>query len=189
MKKIKFYHTLIFLLLLIQPGVFYAFSQSQLYTVSSGNVNFTSEAPLELIKASSQNIKGLIDPAKRTFAFSIEMKSFHGFNSPLQQEHFNERYLETDRFPQGTFSGKIIEDIDFEADGSHEVRAKGMLTIHGVAQERIMNAKIMVKDNVLTISSSFLVPLKEHEISIPKIVYQKIAQEIQVEMHVELKKL
>lgn len=81
---------------------------AQRYIVQKGQISFTSNAELELIKASSDKIQGLIDPQTNQFAFSIEVKSFRGFNSELQREHFNEKYIESERFPTARFSGKII---------------------------------------------------------------------------------
>jgi hypothetical protein len=82
------------------------------FSTVSGTINFVSNAELELIKASSDNLQGLIDPGTNQFAFSIVVKSFEGFNSELQREHFNEKYLESDKYPRITFSGKINEQID-----------------------------------------------------------------------------
>lgn len=83
--------------------------------------------PLELIEARSIELKGLIDPAKQTFAFSVSTNSFEGFNSKLQREHFNENYLESAKYPKSTFTGKIIEKVDFTTNGEHIICAKGKL--------------------------------------------------------------
>src|SRR3954471_931248 len=95
------------------------------YTITKGEITFTSNAQLELIKASSDKVQGLIDPATNQFAFTVDIKSFRGFNSELQREHFNEKYMESEVFPKARFSGKIIEQIDFTTDNTFEVRAKG----------------------------------------------------------------
>jgi hypothetical protein len=147
-----------------------------------GQANFSSDAPLELIKASSNALRGVIDPEQRTFAFSIPINSFQGFNSPLQREHFNENYLESDKYSAATFLGKIIEKTDLLADGDFVIRAKGKLNVHGVERERIIKSTVSVKNGVLDISSSFSVLLREHDIAIPQIVYQKIAEEIEVDI-------
>lgn len=157
-----------------------------LFSTRTGTITFKSEAPLELIEAGSTKMKGVINPAEQTFAFSVPNNSFEGFNSALQREHFNENYMESARFPNSSFSGKIIEPIDFSADGTHQVRAKGKLLVHGVEQERIIKATLQIKKGVITVTSSFTVPLADHNISIPKIVYQKIAEEIQVELNAVL---
>jgi YceI-like domain len=156
-------------------------------STQKGRVSVRSDAPLELITASSQQLRGIIDPAKNTFAWSVEVKTFEGFNSPLQREHFNENYLESNKYPKATFSGKIIEKVDFQRDGVYTVRAKGTFTIHGVAQERIIKSQITIKKGAARIQSAFTVPLADHQIEIPRVVYQKIAEEITVNVDAELR--
>ena len=114
------------------------------------------------------------------------MRSFEGFNGPLQKEHFNENYLESLKYPKATFAGKIIEKIDFQKDGTYPVRAKGKLSVHGVEQERIIKSSLEIKGDRLVVRSTFTVPLSDHAISIPKIVHQKIAEEIEVTVEATL---
>src|SRR5579864_3495440 len=104
------------------------------------------------------------------------------FKGELQRQHFNERYMETDKYFEATFSGKIIEEIDFSKVGTYEVRAKGNLIIHGKKQTRIIKSKIIVDNGIITIESDFVVPLADHDISIPQIVSEKIATEIKVKL-------
>jgi polyisoprenoid-binding protein YceI len=151
------------------------------YTTLKAGVDFTSEAELELIKAASGEAKGIIDPSTNQFAFSVEIKTFKGFNSALQREHFNEKYMESERYPKASFSGKIIEQIDFSKNGSYDVRAKGDLDIHGVKQTRIIKGKLLINNGTLQVNAQFVVPLADHNISIPTIVSQKIATQIQVQ--------
>jgi len=158
---------------------------SDIFVVKSGNIFFHSNAKLELIKAESTKLRGAIDAVKRTFAFAIDINSFEGFNSPLQKEHFNENYMETTRFPTATFSGRIVEDDDFTRDGTYNIRAKGKFTIHGVEQERIIQGDLQVKNGVIKLRCFFTVFLSEHEIKIPKIVYEKLASEITVDINAE----
>lgn len=153
-----------------------------IYQTINGKILFSSEAALELIKASSNGLIGLLDNDKKTFSFKISMRTFEGFNSPLQKEHFHENYMESDKFPEASFKGKIIEEIDLSEDGSYEVRAKGLLTIHGVAQERIIKTSVTVKDKKITINGKFSVLLSDHNIPIPIVVYKKLANEIKVEI-------
>ena len=153
-----------------------------IYHTTSGRIDFRSDAPLEIIRASSNDLLGLIDISKNNFSFKVVIRSFQGFNSPLQKEHFNENYLESDKYPEASFKGKIIEDADLTVDGTYEVRAKGNLTIHNVMQERIIKCAVTVKNKIITIHSSFTVLLSEHNIPIPKVVYQKLANEIKVEV-------
>jgi hypothetical protein len=157
-----------------------------LYISSKGKINFLSDAPLELIKASSNKLAGILNTDQRSFAFSIPVKSFEGFNSGLQRTHFNENYLESEKYPNATFEGKIIEDIDFNTPGEHRVRAKGILGIHGIKQNRIIRSTLKIQKDEILINSTFTVPLADHNIKIPSIVSQKIAEEIYIEVECTL---
>lgn len=170
-----------FLMLLLLP-VFAVSVQAQsgLYKTVSGKAAFRSDAPLEIIEAGSKELSGAIDAGKRTFAFSIPLQSFLGFNSALQREHFNENYMESTRFPKATFIGKMIEDIDFTQPGDYTMRAKGKFNIHGVEQERIIKVSITADRKGFTARAAFTLLLEDFEISIPRVVYQKIAEEIKV---------
>ena len=176
---------ILILLLSFTVGIF---AQQNIYTARKSKVDFISDAPLELIKASSVKLQGLIDAEKRTFAFSIPAESFKGFNSPLQQEHFYENYMETKTYTASKFEGKIIEQIDFSIDGSYTIRAKGTLTIHGVEQERIIKVQMRIAKGIIYTDAVFTVLLQDHNIMIPKVVFQKIAEEIKVTVNVEFEK-
>lgn len=166
---------------------FSAFAQAQIYVCKDGVTNFTSEAPLELIKAQSQKTNGVLDCANKNVAFSIDIDSFNGFNSELQKEHFRENYMESDKYPKSTFKGKIIEDIDFSKKGTYTVRAKGTFSIHGTEKEKIVKVKINIKDKTIDIETNFEVPLEDHDIKVPKVVNQKIASIIMVDVKATLK--
>lgn len=168
-------------------GPIYSFKAAQpVYRVTESLTTFHSKAKLELIKAASSKMQGAIDATKRSFAFSIDINSFEGFNSPLQKEHFNENYMESSKYPRASFAGRIIEDDDFTKDGSYNLRAKGKFTIHGVEQERIILADIQVKNGIIQLKSQFTVHLADHEIKIPRIVHEKLAAEILVDVRATL---
>lgn len=162
------------------------FTERSIFLTNKGKVSFESNAPLELIKAKSNKLKGAIDTKNNTFAFSINIDSFNGFNNPLQREHFQENYLESDKIPKAIFTGKIIEDINWKKNGKHEIRAKGKLQIHGIERERIIKSDIRINNDRIHINAKFTVLLAEHAIDIPKIVHQKIAKEIKVKIEAEL---
>jgi len=180
MKNIVFF-TLIIMLLSTSAS-----AQKKVYAARKSLVKFVSEAPLEVIKASSNQLKGFFDTEKRSFTFIIPCTSFIGFNSPLQQIHFYENYVEAQKFPESKFIGKIIEQVDFASDGDYQVRAKGIMTIHGIDQERIIKVRIKVKKGILFASSDFSILLQEYNITIPKVVYQKIAEEIFISVSLEM---
>ncbi|HRD82294.1 MAG: YceI family protein [Saprospiraceae bacterium] len=163
-------------------------AQTGIFKTTSGRITFRSEAPLELIEAASKELSGVLDAAQRTFAFSVPMQSFQGFNSALQREHFNENYMESTRFPKAVFTGKIIESTDLTQPGEYVVRAKGKLSLHGVEQERIIKVNIVTDKKGMTAHAQFSVLLEEYNISIPRVVYQKIAEEIQISVEAVLAK-
>lgn len=94
--------------------------------------------------------------------------------------------MESRKYKSATFSGKIIDKDDFAKDGTYTIRTKGKLTVHGISKERIIKSEVTTKGGVITLRSKFTVLLDEHDIAIPKIVYQKIAEEIAVEVSAEL---
>jgi len=179
----------LFFTLYMACGLLMAFrpKEATLFKCENGSVTFKSDAPLELIQATSKKLRGMIDPSNNNFAWTVDVRSFEGFNGKLQQDHFNENYLESEHYPRLIFTGKIIESIDYQKDGIYTVRAKGKLFIHGKEQERIIKSQLEIKKGVLRIKASFDVPLTDHDISIPKIVNQKIAEEINISVSAELK--
>jgi polyisoprenoid-binding protein YceI len=154
--------------------------------IQDGSVKFISDAPLENIVATSKTVRGVIIPEERTFAFTIDISTFQGFNSPLQRVHFNENYMESGTYPSATFAGKFIEDVDLTKDGIYDVRVKGKLKVHGIEKERIIKGHVEVAGSSMHISSTFTVLLEDHNIRIPRVVYQKIAKVVTVEVEATL---
>lgn len=177
-------HFILFFILVLSSA--YAHAPNLLFSSKTGSVNFTSDAPMELIKANSDQLKGWLNPDTKQFSFTIDMKSFKGFKSNIQKKHFNDNYVESAKFPQATFEGKIIENIDLHRDGLYNVRAKGNLFIHGVIQERIIKCNLVIKNGQVSVKSNFVVLLADHNIAIPKILDQKLASDIKVEVITEL---
>ncbi len=176
-------------ILLLCSVLFFSFlqahAQDDIYQGEKGVVNFHSEAPLELISAESRSLRGLINPATKSFAFSVNINTFQGFNSDIQRTHFLENYMEHKKYPKAIFIGKIIEDIPFNTPGTYVVRAKGELEIHGIKKERIIKGTLILKKDGAHMQTSFTVPVMDHGISIPKIVKQKIAEQISVMVDIE----
>lgn len=173
---------LIILLLFLTPSVI---GQSSLYEVISGKVFMNSDAPLENIKAETTSVRGLMNIADNSFAFTVDVRTFKGFNSALQQEHFHENYMESEKYPKAKFTGKLIDKFNPDLS-TQKIRAKGKLEIHGISQERIVEVNIQKKNTNYTFTSQFNVPLADHGITIPRIVFQKIAETIAVTVNGEL---
>jgi hypothetical protein len=161
-------------------------NKSVIYTCTNGQATFLSDAPLELIKATTKSLSGAININDRSFSFLIPTKSFEGFNSSLQRVHFNEDYMETELYPNSTFKGKIIEDVDLSKPGVYEIRAKGKMNIHGAENDRIVRCDLNVGENRIDVKASFTVFLEDQKIRIPTIVNQKIASEIKLDVSLTL---
>ena len=175
---------ILFFLLVLSSS--YANAPSLLFSTGAGTITFTSDAPLELIQASSNKLKGWLNPDSKQFSFTIDIKTFKGFKIYMQQKHFNENYLESDKYPQASFEGKIIEDLDLHRDGLYNIRAKGNLSIHGVTQERIIRCNLIIKNGLVSVKANFIVLLADHNIAIPKILDQKLASNIKIEVKTDL---
>jgi len=160
--------------------------KSVVYICKNGKADFLSVAPLELIKASTKSLSGALNINDRSFSFSIPTKSFEGFNSSLQKVHFNEDYMETELYPNSTFKGKIIEEVDLSVQGEYKIRAKGKMNIHGVEYDRIVRCDLIVGENKIDVKAVFTVFLADHNISIPSIVNKKIAEEIKLDIQLTL---
>lgn len=141
---------------------------------------------MEMIEAATRATLGFLNTTDNTFAFSVPVNSFKGFNNPLQQDHFNENYLESEAFPEATFTGKIIESADLTRPGEYDLRAKGKMVIHGIARERIIRCQLQVRPTEIQVTARFSVLLRDHQIQIPRIVHQKIAEEIQIDLDFHL---
>ena len=168
-------------------GFGFVSQQNQYLKTSTGTVEFMSDAPLELITAKSEKLNGILSISNSAFAFELAVSSFEGFNSPLQAEHFYENYMQIDRYPTATFTGKIIEFIDFQKTGKIKVRAKGKFTIHGIEKEIMVEINLQIKEESIVADSEFDILLEDYKIKIPKIVNKKIANTIHIAVHAELK--
>lgn len=162
------------------------FAQAEVYSTAMGKVGFFSENSLEVIHAESKELKGLMNVTSNNFVFAVRITSFDGFNVSLQREHFNENYLESDKYPLATFQGKVIDSYDFENPKGCIVRAKGLLKIHGQEQEKIIKVHLSKNGNTINITSNFSVLLEDYNIKIPRIVHGKIAQAVSVEVNADL---
>lgn len=155
-----------------------------IYSSKNGQVSFYSSTPLEDIEAKSANGVGILTISKNEILFNVQIKSFV-FDKALMQEHFNENYLESDKYPTATFRGKINETIDYTKDGEYKVSATGKLNMHGVNQDRTINGTMKIKNGTISLSSQFNVACKDHGIKIPTVVSQKIAESVQVTLNAD----
>jgi hypothetical protein len=154
-------------------------AQSNIFSTSNGKVRFFSKAPLEDISAQNNSAVSFINILTRQVVVKITIDKFD-FPNKLMQEHFNENYLESDKYPTATFQGKINEEVSWDKFGTYEVSATGVLNIHGKSVPKTIKGKLQVGENNLRLDSRFLVPLAEHNIKIPKLLFSNISEKIEV---------
>lgn len=158
---------------------------AQQYYSKKGQVSFFSEAPVENIEAVNKDVSAIVDSQSGGFAFRLKIQDFT-FPSSLMQEHFNESYLESDKYPLSTFTGSIADISKLDLSSRQTLTVKGSLSIHGITQETEMVAYAQIINGELHISSTFDVVLEDYDIDIPKIMMYKIAEIIKVAVDIKL---
>lgn len=149
----------------------------------AGHASFFSEAPLENIEAHNDQALSVLDVTTGEVAASILMKSFR-FEKALMQEHFNEKYVESDKYPKATFTGRIsnMGAVDFSKDGTYTANVKGEITIHGQTKPLEAQVEFVVQDNKIAATSTFPLTVNDFKIEIPRIVIRNIAEVIEVRL-------
>lgn len=156
-------------------------AKAQLYKSHIGSVSFFSKAPLEDIDATSTKIVSMLNTSSNEIVFGIAIKSFQ-FRIQKMEDDFNENFMESDKYPDATYKGKINEKINWEKDGIYTVTARGILTIHGVSKERLDTATINIVDGKIELKSGFLIRVVDYEIKIPQLLFEKIAEVVSVQL-------
>jgi|TARA_B100001113_G_scaffold121952_1_gene99586 polyisoprenoid-binding protein YceI len=146
------------------------------YVIESSSIEFYSYAPLEDIEAVNTESVGAIDLSTGEFIIKIPVSSFE-FPNKLMQKHFNDSYLETDRYPECVFRGKL--------DGDN---ASGEITLHGVTKKISVPVIMNKSEEIVTIDTEFKIALKDHKIKVPRLLFQNIAEEIEVKVTSSFKK-
>jgi len=158
-------------------------AKAQVYTTRNGFIGFYSKTALEDIKAENKQAYVVIDAGKRMLGFNLLVKGF-SFTKNLMQTHFNENYIESDKYPNARFTGNYTGDVDLAKNGIYKVQVQGDLTLHGVTKLLNVPATIEVKDGTLIGISDFKLTPSDYNIKIPSIVREKIAQQIDVHVSV-----
>ncbi len=156
-------------------------AKAQLYKSQEGSITFFSKAPLEDIDASSKKIISIINTSSKEIVFGIAIKSFQ-FRIQKMEDDFNEDFMESDKYPDATYKGKINEEINWEKDGTYRITAKGILTIHGVSNERLDTAMVSIVGGKISLSSDFLIRVSDYKIKIPQLLFEKIAEVVSVQL-------
>jgi hypothetical protein len=168
------------MLLLAMLAIFQA-TQAQNLISKTAHVWFYSKTPLEEVEAHNRQVVSTLDPATGDMVFMLLIKSFE-FKKALMQEHFNENYIESDKYPKASFKGKItnLGQINFKKDGVYNAEVSGDMTIHNVTKPLSAKGTLEVKGGTVIANSKFLTTPQEWNIEIPSVVADKIAKQIEV---------
>lgn len=171
---------LLFATLLITSSIYV--NAQGMYITKTGKISFFSRAKaIEKVEANNNEVSSILNTQTGDMVFSLLIKSFR-FESALMEEHFNENYLESSKFPKSTFKGKLtnLTAVNFTKDGTYPVTAEGDLTLHGITKKASSNGTIIVKGGKVAAFSKFSIKLKDYNISIPSLVKDKVSEEIDI---------
>ncbi len=152
------------------------------YKTTKGEIEFNASTPLEDIHAVNKAVNAILKPGNGDFASVLLMKDFN-FRRSLMQEHFNENFVESETYPKAYFTGNIQNFKPEELSSSaKEYMVDGKLTIHGVTKEFSTKASLSKNSDGIKLVSNFILKPEEYKIEVPKLLFTKIAQEVEVDV-------
>jgi hypothetical protein len=161
---------------------------AQEFVDKKGTVHFFSAATVENIEATTHSAVCAMNTGSKKVVAKIPVTSFV-FKDKLMQEHFNENYLESDKYPYAALSGMIQENIDFTKDGVYDVTIKGTFEIHNVKAEKEVKGKLTIKNGVPTnATAKFDIKLADHKIKIPSLLGANISESEAVDVNFNFEK-
>ena len=154
---------------------------AQKYMTKNGYIGFFSHTQMEDIKGDNNQVASVMDISTGEMVFQALVKSFH-FDRALMEEHFNENYMESDKFPKSAFKGKItnLSSVDFSKNGVYDVTVEGDLTIHDVTNRISTKGTIEIVSGGINANSKFNIVPEDYKINIPGIVREKINKNLEV---------
>jgi polyisoprenoid-binding protein YceI len=166
------------LLFILHISCFYLTAYGQKYSLEKSFIQFYSDATIEDIKAKNTKASSLFNIANGEVVFSIPIKDFD-FEKSLMKEHFNEKYMESHKYPKSIFQGRLLE-LKKDVEGEQSVKATGKLTIHGVTKDVVIPGTLEVKGDQIVARSKFIIHLADYKIAIPTLLWQNIAEDVEV---------
>jgi len=157
------------------------FSQTK-YITKTGTVSFEASVPsFEEVKAVNNSVTAIINPDNGEFATLVLVKGFR-FKNALMEEHFNENYAESDKYPKATFKGTIADfSIGKLSSNDSVFKIHGELIFHGKTKTlKDVELNISRKDGTINLSGNFTVNVSDFDIKIPKIVQNKVSESVNV---------
>ena len=177
MKKMLFQFMLLVLSITIVHG-------QKLYSTRTGQMKFNASGGVEKIAAVNNQVDSKMIDKTGQIVFSVLIKGFK-FDNQLMEDHFNENYLESTKYPKADFKGYIsnISQVNFTTDGKYNITAEGTLTIHGVSQKITVQGIMIISHGTPSINGSFKIKIKEYGIT-GLYIGDKIANEAEIVLSV-----
>jgi hypothetical protein len=160
-------------------------TNAQIFVGEKCSIKFFSETKMENIDAENKVTKPVFNAKDGHFIVQAQQTAFV-FKSAFMQEHYNENYVESEKYPYAKFDGLVVEKIDYTKDGTYNVSIAGKLSMHGVELPRTITGTIVIKGGVITMDSKFDVKVADYKIKVPSLYVEKIAENIQVTFHSEM---
>ncbi len=178
MKKLTFF--------LFASLIFLTKSQAQIYMADSCRVSFFSAATIEDITAVNTVSKPVMSTATGDIQISITNELLM-FKKKLMQEHFNEDYMESDKYPHTVFKGKVNEKVDYTTDGVNNVTVTGTMDMHGVQKTITIPGTITVQNGIIFLSAKFDVKLTDYNIKVPTVIGSDVGKQIAITFSATMK--
>lgn len=159
-------------------------AQTDRFVTLNGNIQFYSKTSLEDIKAENKQVQAMLNTTTYDIVFKVVMKNFR-FAKAAMQDHFNgKQFLDTEKFPNGSFEGKIVnsQQVDFSKPGKYNAEVEGKLTIRGVTKPIKEKGIIEVESNQIKLASTFYIQLSDFEVKIPGNYVNNISNSLQISL-------
>ncbi|MEI6814986.1 MAG: YceI family protein [Bacteroidota bacterium] len=171
------------LILIFATALFFNLSNAQnVFSTKTGEASFFSTTPARDIDAKNEKVGMVLNSKTNEMVVLVSIKNFV-FQDALMQEHFNENYMESDKYPDASYKGKINETVDYSKDGVTNVTTTGKLKMHGEEKEITEKGTITIKNGKVSVHCEFRAELKDYKIEIPKVVFADIAKTILIKIN------
>ena len=170
-------------------GITSLFAQEK-YFSKTATVMFHSDSKMEKIEGTNSKASTVIDATSGKMEFAVLVNAFQ-FDKSLMQEHFNENYLESTKYPKATFKGSIENNaaVKYTTNGTYKINVKGDLTVHGVTKQVNFPAELKIDDKGIHAFSKFSILCSDYNVSIPALVKDKLSNKIDITINSDYQKL
>jgi polyisoprenoid-binding protein YceI len=158
----------------------------QKYFSKNAMIRFHSDSPMEKIEGVNSTSTTVIDAATGKLEFAALNNAFV-FEKALMQEHFNENYMESSKFPKTVFKGVIndVSNVKFAVPGTYKVTVTGDMIMHGVTKSITIPAELVVDAKGLHANAKFIVKCSDYKIEIPAVVKDNISNDVEITVKVD----